>query len=215
MMGGWKKDSLCYWKMEVGGRFRNAWSTFAKKQEQSLGKQFTLRNNRRKAILSKLLKYSTWIFIIQIQFLDHYLSSYRLGDCTQWKTSNGGWISANEFSKPYLFQDRVTDSVLLLALPTMFKWCFKMHLSTQDNDSKNSQACSISQWFSPKPLGACARTLIWLKKYWCTLKRSRRDMFFWLSTYKKKKSNITSLYIRLSVYWNGTKRTSLRAFQCQ
>lgn len=104
MMGGWKKDSLCYWKMEVGGRFRNAWSTFAKKQEQSLGKQFTLRNNRRKAILSKLLKYSTWIFIIQIQFLDHYLSSYRLGDCTQWKTSNGGWISANEFQNHIYFR---------------------------------------------------------------------------------------------------------------
>lgn len=125
-MGGWKKDSSCYWKMEVWVDVSEMLDQLWKNQDQYLRKLFTLRNNRRKVILSKLLKFSTWIFIIQIQLLDHYLSSYRLGEWAQWKTSNGGWISANEFSKPYLFQDRVSGSVLLLVLLTVFKWCFKM-----------------------------------------------------------------------------------------
>lgn len=54
----------------------NVWE----KQEQFLGKEFTLRNNSRKTILNKLLKFSALVFMVQIQFLDYHLASYRLGD---------------------------------------------------------------------------------------------------------------------------------------
>lgn len=45
-------------------------------QEQFLGKTFTLRNNSRKTILNKLLKFSWY----KSNFLDYHLSSYGLGD---------------------------------------------------------------------------------------------------------------------------------------
>lgn len=78
-MGGWKREFMLL-KNGSGWLFQKCLINVCKNQEQFLGKELTLRNNNRKTILNKLLKFSTWILMVQIHFLDYHLSSYRLGD---------------------------------------------------------------------------------------------------------------------------------------
>lgn len=65
------------WSEQV---FQKCLINVCKNQEQILRKELTIGNSSRKKKLNKLLKFSTWIFMVLIQFLDYHLSSYRLSD---------------------------------------------------------------------------------------------------------------------------------------
>lgn len=74
---GWvKKRQFTLLKNGSGWMFQKCLINVCENQEQFLGKTFTLRNNSRKTILNKLLKFSWY----KSNFLDYHLSSYGLGD---------------------------------------------------------------------------------------------------------------------------------------